>query len=280
MKIRTPAGAYPLNEVATIYPTDELMQISRINGNRTIRVDADLADPSLSAPAILSDIESNIISGLSKEFPDVTFSIEGQNRESAQVTEAMKSVAPFILVFMLALIIINFQSFSQTFLVLLSLPFAFVGVVIGHVIHGATMNIFSLIGMIALVGILINNLLVLITAFNDNLKTDMHFEEALKDAVKSRFRPILLTSLSTVAGLVPMIFVGGLASAFLRPPAISIAYGLIFGLLISLTLAPTFLVIWNELKLKLMKLIGKNEVTPENIEPAVKLMEHHKRSKL
>lgn len=280
MNIRTPEGAYPLNEVAAIYPTDELMQISRINGNRTIRVDADLADPSLSAPAILSDIESNIISGLSKEFPDVTFSIEGQNRESAQVTEAMKSVAPFILVFMLALIIINFQSFSQTFLVLLSLPFAFVGVVIGHVIHGATMNIFSLIGMIALVGILINNLLVLITAFNDNLKTEMHFEEALKDAVKSRFRPILLTSLSTVAGLVPMIFVGGLASAFLRPPAISIAYGLIFGLFISLTLAPTFLVIWNELKLKLMKLIGKNEVTRENIEPAVQLMEHHKRSKL
>ncbi len=280
MKIRTPAGAFPLNEVATIYPTDELMQVSRINGNRTIRVDADLADPSLSAPAILADIETNIISSLSEEFPDVTFSIEGQNRESARVTEAMKTVAPFILVFMLALIVINFQSFSQTFLVLLSLPFAFVGVVIGHLIHGATMNIFSLIGMIALIGILINNLLVLITAFNDNLTAEMSFEDALKDAVRSRFRPILLTSLSTVAGLVPMIFVGGLASAFLRPPAITIAYGLIFGLFISLTLAPAFLVIWNELKLKLLKLTGNKEATQETIEPAVQLMEHQKRTKL
>ncbi|MFP8489096.1 efflux RND transporter permease subunit [Gracilimonas sp. Q87] len=280
MKIRTPSGSFPLNEVATIYPTDELLQINRINGNRTIRVDADLADPSLSAPAILGDIDTNILSDLSKEFPDITFSIEGQNRESAKVTEAMKSVAPFILVFMLALIIINFQSFSQTFLVLLSLPFAFVGVVAGHMIHGATMNIFSLIGMIALVGILINNLLVLITAFNDNLTAGMDFEESLKDAVQSRFRPILLTSLSTVAGLVPMIFVGGLASAFLRPPAISIAYGLIFGLFISLTLAPAFIVIWNELKLKSLKLMGKDKVTTESIEPAVQLKEHHKKTEI
>jgi|AntRauTorcE11897_2_1112592.scaffolds.fasta_scaffold00634_12 multidrug efflux pump subunit AcrB len=280
MKIRTLSGSFPLNEVATIYPTDELLQIDRINGNRTIRVDADLADPSLSAPAILADISENIISGLNEEYPDITFSIEGQNRESAQVTEAMKSVAPFILVFMLALIIINFQSFSQTFLVLVSLPFAFVGVVAGHMIHGATMNIFSLIGMIALVGILINNLLVLITAFNDNLTVGMDFEESLKDAVQSRFRPILLTSLSTVAGLVPMIFVGGLASAFLRPPAISIAYGLIFGLFISLTLAPAFIVIWNGLKLKVLKLIGNKMATPESIEPAVQLKEHHKKTEL
>ncbi|MCH2451374.1 MAG: efflux RND transporter permease subunit [Gracilimonas sp.] len=280
MKIRTPSGAFPLNEVANIYPTEELLQIDRINGNRTIRVDADLADPSLSAPAILADISENIISGLNNEYPDITFSIEGQNRESAQVTEAMKSVAPFILVFMLALIIINFQSFSQTFLVLLSLPFAFIGVVAGHMIHGATMNIFSLIGMIALIGILINNLLVLITAFNDNLTAGMDFEESLKDAVQSRFRPILLTSLSTVAGLIPMIFVGGLASAFLRPPAISIAYGLIFGLFISLTLAPAFLVIWNGLKLKVLKLTGRKMATSESIEPAVQLKEHHKRTEI
>ncbi|MDZ7805584.1 MAG: efflux RND transporter permease subunit [Gracilimonas sp.] len=280
MKIRTPSGSFPLNEVASIYPTDELLQINRINGNRTIRVDADLADPSLSAPAILGDIDTNILPVISKEFPDVTFSIEGQNRESAKVTEAMQSVAPFILVFMIALIIINFQSFGQTFLVFLLLPFSFIGVVAGHIIHGATMNIFSLIGMIALVGILINNLLVLITAFNDNLTSGMTFEDALKDAVKSRFRPILLTSLSTVAGLIPMIFVGGLASAFLRPPAIAIAYGLIFGLFISLILAPAFLVIWNEIKLKLMVLMGRDKVTSENVEPAVQLMEHQKRSNL
>jgi multidrug efflux pump subunit AcrB len=174
--------------------------------------------------------------------------------------------------------VINFQSFSQTMLVLLSLPFAFTGVVIGHWIHGATMNIFSLIGMIALIGILINNLLVLITAFNDNLKAGMMFEEALKDAVRSRFRPILLTTLSTVAGLIPMIFVGGLASAFLKPPAISIAYGLTFGLLISLTLAPAFLVIFNNAKFKMLSLMGRSDITQENIEPAVQLHEHHKKS--
>jgi multidrug efflux pump subunit AcrB len=192
----------------------------------------------------------------------------------------MKAVAPIILVLILSLIIINFQSFSQTFLVLASLPFAFVGVAMGHMIHGVTMNIFSLIGMIALIGILINNMLVLVTAFNDNLKEGFTFEEALKDAVQSRFRPILLTTLSTVAGLLPMIFMGGLASAFLQPPAISITYGLIFGLFISLTLVPAFLVILNEGKLKFATEFGSADATPESIEPAVILKEHHERSEL
>lgn len=280
MKIRTPLGEYPLSEVASIYPTESMLEVSRINGRRTIRVDADLADPSVSAPAILGEIGATTIPELKSEFPGVNFFIEGQNRESGQVTDAMKRAAPLIIVLMLALIIINFQSFSQTFLVLIALPFAFIGVVIGHIIHGVTLNIFSLIGMIALIGILINNLLVLITAFNDNLKAGFTFKDALKDAVQSRFRPILLTTLSTVAGLLPMIFVGGLASAFLRPPAISIAYGLIFGLFISLTLAPAFLVIRNEGKLKWLQLFGKTDATPESIEPAVQLFEHHKRSEL
>lgn len=280
MSIRTPDGVYPLTEVVTIHPTGANLEVNRINSLRTIRVDADMADPYLSAPAILGDIEENIIPVIKAEYPGVTFSIEGQNREAGQVTEAMKGVAPVIVVLMLSLIIINFQSFSQTVIVLLSLPFAFVGVVIGHMLHGVTMNIFSVIGMIALIGILINNMLVLITAFNDNLKMEMDFEESLKDAVRSRFRPILLTTLSTVAGLLPMIFMGGLASAFLQPPAISIAYGLIFGLLISLTLTPAFLVIWNETKLKILTWTGKADATPESIEPAVQLKEHHKQSEL
>ena len=280
VKIRTPKGAYPLSQVAHIYPTEASLNVNHINGRRTIRVDADLADPSLSAPAILADIRENTLSPLEKEFPSVQFVIEGQNRESAKVTEAMQAVAPIILLVILALMVINFQSFSQTFLVLLTLPFAFTGVVIGHWVHGATMNIFSLIGMIALIGILINNLLVLITAFNDNLKAEMSFKEALRDAVRSRFRPILLTTLSTVAGLIPMIFVGGLASAFLKPPAIAIAYGLTFGLLISLTLAPAFLVIFNNTKFTILKLFSKEPETQESIEPAVILHEHHKRSTL
>jgi multidrug efflux pump subunit AcrB len=272
--IRTSAGVFPLEEIASIAPTTESLEIRRTNGRRTIRVDADLAHPSLSAPAILSDIEANILPGISLKYPDVRFLIEGQSREAGQVTTAMASVAPVLVLIMLALIIINFQSFSQTVIVLVSLPFAFVGVVIGHLIHGVTMNIFSVIGMIALIGILINNMLVLISAFNDNMRSGMNFDDALIDAVQSRFRPILLTSLSTVAGLVPMIFVGGLASAFLQPPAISIAYGLLFGLFISLTLTPAFMVMWNRARLRGLHLIGKTEATSESSEPAVRLRNH------
>lgn len=280
LRIRTPEGIYPLGEIADLHPVSASLEIRRTNGRRTIRVDADLADPSLSAPAILADIGSVTLPQITSEFPGIQFFIEGQNREAAQVTEAMKRVGPVIILLILALIIINFQSFSQMAVVLLSLPFAFVGVVIGHMTHGVTMNIFSVIGMIALAGILINNMLVLITAFNDNLKMDMSFNEALMDAVQSRFRPILLTTLSTVAGLLPMIFMGGLASAFLQPPAISIAYGLVFGLLISLTLTPSLLVIRNRVMQSLLHLTGKSDHTAESIEPAVRLQEHHNRSSI
>ncbi|MEX2586058.1 MAG: efflux RND transporter permease subunit [Balneolaceae bacterium] len=277
-RIRTPRGELPLREIASIHPTSESLEIQRIDGRRAIRVDADLADPSLSAPGILGEIKREVLPAIASEVPGVRFFMEGQNREAGQVTEAMRAVAPVLVVLMLALIVINFQSFSQTFIVLLVLPFAFVGVAIGHVIHGVTMNIFSVIGMIALIGILINNLLVLITAYNDNLKEEMSVEEALDDAVRSRFRPILLTTLSTIAGLVPMIFMGGLASAFLQPPAIAIAYGLLFGLLISLILVPALLLLWNAVVLRLAGWFGLDETTAEEIEPAVRLKRHHQRS--
>lgn len=280
MVIRTPEGRYPLHEVAHIYPAESRLEVQRTAGRRTIRVDSDLAGPSLSAPAILDDIEENVLPDILAKYPGVSHTFEGQNRESRQVMSSMVAVAPVLLLFMLTLVIINFQSFAQAFLVFLTLPFAFVGVVIGHMIHGVTMNIFSLIGFIALIGILINNMLVLFTAFNDNMREGFTFEEALKDAVRSRFRPILLTTLSTVAGLLPMIILGGLAAAMLQPPAIAIAYGLIFGLFISMTLAPAFLVIHNEWKLKVIRLFGASDATPESIETAVQLREHQKKSDL
>jgi multidrug efflux pump subunit AcrB len=276
LQIRTPQGRYPLSEVARVEPVDALLEINHTEGRRSIRVDADLADPGMSAPAILQDISARILPPIQDKYPGLRFTIEGQNRESAQVTAAMQDVAPVLLVLMLALLVINFQSFSQTFLVLLSLPFAFIGVVLGHWLHGATVTIFSLIGMIALVGILINNMLVLITAFNDNIRAGQGFNDALYDAVRSRFRPILLTTLSTVAGLIPMIFTGGLASVFLKPPAISIAYGLMFGLLISLTLTPAFLVMSNVAGRTLRKLRGQPAEPPERLEPAYKLYHHQK----
>ena len=277
-QIRTPSGLYPLHEVAHIYPAASLLEIQRIDGRRTIRVDADLADPSLSAPSILNDIEANIMPVIVRDYPGVDYSFEGQNRESMQVMGAMAAVAPILLLLMFTLVMINFQSYTQTLLVFLALPFSFVGVVIGHMIHGVTLNVFSLIGFIALIGILINNLLVLVTAFNDNLRDGQPFEQALKEAVRSRFRPILLTILSTVGGLAPLIFLGGLAAAFLQPPSIAIAYGLVFGLLISLTLAPAFLVIWNSWMLKWTRKFSDPDASGSSVEPAVKLMEHQKKS--
>lgn len=278
MKIRTrDRGAYPLNEIAAIIPTEDLLHINRRNGRRQILVDADVANPTLSAPSIISDIEENILPGILDQYPGVSYEIEGQQREAERVVAMIKIAGPVILLLMFSLVVINFQSFSQTILVFCSLPFAIVGAVIGHFIHSVPFNIFSVLGIIAMIGILVNNMLVLLSAFNDNLKAGMYFDESMQDAVRSRFRPILLTTLSTIAGLTPMIFLGGLVSAFLQPPALSISYGLIFGLLITLVLMPVYLICWNRLKVYVNEKFRKLSVSPESVEPAVKQLEHQGR---
>lgn len=277
MRIRTPAGAaYPLGEIATLIPYEDVLQINRQNGRRQILVDADVAHPSLSAPAILADIEANLLPGIMERHPGVSYEIEGQQREASRVVNMIRLAGPVILLIMFSLIVINFQSISQTLLVFLSLPFALVGAVFGHIVHGVPFSIFSVLGIIAMIGILINNMLVLITAFNDNLTAGMRFDDALKDAVQSRFRPILLTTLSTVAGLVPMIFIGGLVSAFLRPPALSIAYGLLFGLLITLVLMPVMIIVWNWIRVQVQQKLTGLDVERESVEPAVQLLDHQK----
>ncbi len=277
MNIRTPDGsAWPLHEVARLTPTEDLLQINRQNGRRQILVDADVAHPSLSAPAILNEIEAELLPAIMANHPGISYEIEGQQREAGLVVAMIRIVGPVILMLIISLMMINFQSISQSLLVFITLPFSIIGAVFGHIIHGVPFSIFSILGIIAMIGILVNNMLVLVTAFNDNLKEGMTFEHALRDAAQSRFRPILLTTLSTVAGLTPMIFMGGLASAFLQPPALSIAYGLLFGLLITMVLLPVLLIGWNRWKVFVSRNWRKRYVSPEAVEPAVRQVEHQR----
>ena len=141
---------------------------------------------------------------------------------------------------MLGLIIINFKSFSQMVVVLLTIPFALPGVVLGHWIHSVPLNIFSLIGAIALSGVLVNDSLVLVSGFNDRLRDGTPFYNALLEATRSRFRPILLTTVTTISGLIPMIANESVTAAILTPPALSIAYGLALGLSLTAGITTNF----------------------------------------
>src|SRR5690606_20087014 len=159
-----------------------------------------------------------------------------------------KSVVPVVLLLMLAVIVMTFRSFMQTIVVLLLIPFGFIGVAWGHYIHGMQISLFSILGTIALIGILINDSLVFVGAFNSNIKQRMPFREALMDAALSRFRPILLTSITTIAGLAPLIAETSFQAQFLIPMALSIAYGLAVATMIILIILPVLLLAANNLK--------------------------------
>jgi multidrug efflux pump subunit AcrB len=166
--------------------------------------------------------------------------------------------------------------------VLLCIPLGFIGIGWGHWIHGVQISLFSFFGMIALIGVMVNDSLVLLSTFNDNMKTGAPFREALRDAALSRLRPILLTSITTVAGLLPITLNQSFQAQFLIPMAITVAYGLTIATLVTLVVLPLLIGVLNDLR----RIFGWawNASTPsaESVEPAVKelpyedLEEHRK----
>jgi multidrug efflux pump subunit AcrB len=149
------------------------------------------------------------------------------------------------------------------------IPFSMIGVIWGHYIHDFAINVLSLLGIIALIGVMVNDGLVLIGKFNNFLKEGLQYDEALIKAGQSRFRAIFLTSLTTVAGLAPLIFEKSRQAQFLIPMAISIAYGIAIATVLTLVMLPMMLSVSNTIKVKIKWLITGNEITKEEVERAI-----------
>ena len=272
-RIASPSGAtIPLREIASIYEDTGTLSIDHIDGQREIRVEANVAGANVSAPKAIGAIESEVIPPILEKYPTVSYSVEGQARQSSSLLEVMVIVGPLVFFFIFALIVFNCNSFSQAVMIFMLFPFALIGVIIGHGIHGLALNIFSLIGTIALLGVFVNNTLVYISTLNDLLTEGKPFLAAIKEAAYSRFRPIILTSITTIAGLAPLITSSSLSAQFLKGPAIAIAYGLLFGIFNVQFLMPIFLIALNKVRFRWHKLFNRNsEKTAFDLEPAVRL---------
>ncbi len=273
MRISGPGGAsYPLGEIATFDYGTANQAINRLEGEREIRVEANVAAIDVSAPKVIGELQEGILADITQKYPGVSQSLEGQSRESEKMGAGAGPVLPVILLLMLALIVINFNSFSQAVLTFSLYPFAFIGVILGHWIQGVSLNVFSIIGTIALIGVFTNNSLVFVSTFNQLLEEGRSFKDALLESASSRFRPILLTTVTTVAGLAPLLASNSLGAQFLKGPAIAMAYGLSFGLLNTLFLLPAFLVVVNGGRRLVKRVTTFNKVNPnrEQVEPAVR----------
>ncbi len=271
MRIVTPNGQrVPFSEIASYEIRRGEESISHLNGKREIQVNADLDDPKDSPTEILLDIENNIMPEILSKYPTVSVLYEGQNREANKLTNSAKTTVPIVIFLIYVVIAFTFRSYSQPLLLIFMIPFSFIAVGWGHWIHDFPINILSALGIIALIGIMVNDGLVLIGKFNTFLKAGMPFDEALYEAGRVRFRAIFLTSLTTIAGIAPLLLEKSRQAQFLKPMAISIAYGIAIATVLTLIVLPLLLSFTNSVKTGTVWLKTGNKVNKESVERAIK----------
>ncbi|MEO9570509.1 MAG: efflux RND transporter permease subunit [Polaribacter sp.] len=270
MRIITPTGTrVPFSEIANYTIERGDIAINHLDGKREIQITADLKDLETSATEVLDDIKLKVMPEILSKYHSVTPLYEGQNREANKTTDSVKLIGPIILLLIYIVIAFTFRSYSQPILLIIMIPFSMIGVVWGHYFHNFSIGILSFLGIIALVGIMVNDGLVLIGKFNNYLKEGMKYDEALVRAGQSRFRAIFLTSLTTIAGLAPLLLEKSRQAQFLIPMAISISYGIAIATVLTLVMLPLLLSVSNSFKVGIKWLKTGEKITKEEVERAI-----------
>jgi len=271
MRIITPGGErVPFSEIATYEIHRGEVAINHLDGKREIQISADLKSAKDSPTDILMDINKNVLPGILAKYPSISVLFEGQNREAQKTKDSLGSVGFIVLMLIYVVMAFTFRSFGQPILLILMIPFSLIGIVFGHYIHDLPINILSWLGIIALIGIMVNDGLVLVGKFNGNLREGLKFDEALVQAGVSRFRAIFLTSITTVAGLSPLLLEKSRQAQFLQPMAISISYGIVIATFLTLLMLPLLLSLSNSIKVITKRVITGREVSREEVERATK----------
>ncbi|WP_282037311.1 efflux RND transporter permease subunit [Saccharicrinis aurantiacus] len=277
MKVRLSDGkAYPLSELATLKTVNGISSIRHLDFDKEVQIEANMTNARASLPDIIAGLQKDVFEPIFLEHPSVSAVYDGQKRETDKVANSAKTTIPVVLLLMFGIVLLTLRSVSQSILVYGMIPLSFVGVVFGHWIHGMSISLMSFMGIIALVGVMINDALVLINALNINLKDGMKYQDALINAGVSRLRPIILTTLTTVVGMMPMLLETSMQARFLIPVAISLAYGMMMATTTTLILLPVMLTIVNNSKVSYYSLIKGRKVTNEEIESAIKELDFEK----
>lgn len=242
-------GEVLLSDVVEVEKGTSYTSINRRNGLRTLTLTADVR-PKSKAGEVMARVDAEIMPDLMNRFPGLDYSYEGHEAENRDSLGSMKVTLPLVLVAIYALLAIPFRSYAQPLIVMISIPFGIIGAVLGHILMGYSMSMLGVIGMLALSGVVVNDALVLISFANDRREHHDNAHDAVVAAGVQRFRPIMLTTLTTFGGLAPMIFETSRQARFLIPMAISLGYGLLFATMITLVLVPSLYMIVEDIKAK------------------------------
>ncbi|MGW8161911.1 MAG: efflux RND transporter permease subunit, partial [Desulfobulbales bacterium] len=248
MILRTPAGGeVPLNEVVALERGRADTSIDRRNGRRVVTVSADV-NPRSQAVQVMETLTADILPQLQGRYPGLNYSFEGRQADRKESVHSLLVGLLISLVIIYAMLAIPLNSYIQPAIIMISIPFGLVGAIIGHLIMGYSLSVLSLFGIVALSGVVVNDSLVLIDFANRRRHQGIKARAAIHDAAIHRFRPIMLTTVTTFGGLSPMIFETSRQARFLIPMAVSLGYGIVFATLITLIIVPSVYLIIDDIR--------------------------------
>ncbi len=263
MRIRTPGGGeLPLLQAAEVIPGRGYSQINRTDRKRVINVTASVDSSRASTQEILAELKAGLLAELVRDYPGLTFNMEGEQKEQAESLGSMQRGFQLALFIIFTLLAVPLRSYSQPLLIMAAIPFGIVGALLGHLIMGYNLSILSMFGIVALAGVVVNDSLLLIDYANSIRRGGEELLPTLMQAGQRRFRPILLTSLTTFGGLMPMILETSVQAQFLIPMAISLAFGILFATGITLLLIPALYMILEDFR----RLFGLREQHADHAE--------------
>lgn len=256
IKIRTRAGnEIPLSALVSFEEGRSKSVIRRTERVRAVRIAADIdrGNPKANANRARRTLENETLTTLTERFPGINYAFYGEQKDQARSMEELKSSSIFALLAVFVLMAIPLRSYVQPLIVMSVIPFGIVGSILGHILMGANISIMSMCGIVALSGVVVNDSLVLVDYVNRHRIKGESLIAAVWEAGAARFRPIILTSLTTFAGLSPMLFETDLQAKFLIPMAISLGFGILFATAITLILVPSIYLVLEDFKVLLIK---------------------------
>ncbi|MEM7359583.1 MAG: efflux RND transporter permease subunit [Pseudomonadota bacterium] len=249
MQIRVGANndPIPLQDLATVTPVRSPTTLYRIDRSAIINVTADVDKKKADVPAIMREL-SALLKTEQESNPGLQFAFKGEAEEQAENNEGMQSGSILVLLAIYTLLAIPFKSYAQPLIVMSIIPFSMVGAMLGHILVGSNLSILSIVGMMALLGVVVNDSLVLVDYINQQRRKGLEVLEAVLESGTKRFRPVILTSLTTFAGLTPLLLDSSTQSEFLKPMAISLGFGILFATAITLVIVPVNYLLAYQLK--------------------------------
>ncbi|MEM8497029.1 MAG: efflux RND transporter permease subunit [Pseudomonadota bacterium] len=259
MKIRTQAGEeLPFETVADFQYQDSYTKIERIDRRRSAMVTADIAEGA-QAFQLIAELFANDFAKIQKAHPELLIKLEGQQEDARKFEAAIQSLVLATMIIVFGIMAVVFHSYWQPFLIVTAIPFGLVGAIIGHIVIGREISMFSLLGILACAGVVVNDNLVLVDRVNRYRDEGLELWDAIVSGATDRFRAIILTSLTTFVGLLPIMMERSVQAQFLIPMVASLAFGVLFATFVTLLFTPALYLAGESLRHRLKNLIGAKQ---------------------